>query len=350
MKLAYLHGIPQAKGSIRNNNADFFVEEVMHFDLDGQGEHLWLWIEKDGQNTQYVAKQLAKIFGIAARLVSTSGMKDRHAITRQWFCLPWPIKKDIPVIQVPGAKVLEQRRHGKKLKIGTHKTNRFKIRVRLSDYVEDELETRLQKIKALGVANYFGEQRFGKYGDNVEQACKMFSGEINVRDRKLKGLYLSAARSELFNQILNHRIEHNLFKPINGDAFVLNGSHSYFVESQIQPQTLDRFAQGDILLSGAMFGDGEPIVQGEAADIENNVLSQYPQLTDGLIAENLKQDRRALQLPIEQLSWTFEQQDTDAYLSLNFLLPAGCFATSVLREIVQYEDESKKNANTTEQR
>ena len=348
MNLAYLHGEPQATGSIRNNNADFYVEEVMHFELDGQGEHLWLWIEKDGQNTQFIAKQLAKVFGIAARLVSTSGMKDRHAVTRQWFCLPWPIKKDIPEIELPGAKVLEMKRHGKKLKIGTHKINKFNIAVKLTDFAQQELVERLEKIKALGVANYFGEQRFGKYGDNVEQAVKMFSGELTVRDKKLKGLFISAARSELFNQILNYRIEEDLFKPLDGDAFVLKGSHSFFVEAQVQAETIERFNQGDVLLSGAMFGAGEAIVQGQVAEIEQSVLQQYPEIVQGLTAEGLKQDRRALQLPVDEFSWQFEQKQQDNYLTLSFVLPAGCFATSVLREILNYTDASKNHAHTAE--
>lgn len=345
MENAFLHGRPPAIGKIRVHNEDFFVEEEIHFELDGEGEHLWLWIEKNGQNTNFIAKQLAKAFSIAPRQVSTSGMKDRHAVTRQWFCLPWPIKKDIPAIELPNARILKLKRHGKKLKTGTHKFNFFKIKIRLSDYSEDELTHRLTQIKQLGVANYFGEQRFGHDRKNLLEATKMFRGEIRVRDKKLRGIYLSAARSEIFNQVLHQRIIQDVFRATPGDVFMLAGSHSYFVADEIDETLVERFSQADILLSGPLCGEGALATQGAIQDLENSVLSQYPEWVDGLADAGLKQDRRALQLHAMDFTWNFEHQAEETHLNVSFRLPAGAFATSVLREICCYTDAGRVSAD-----
>ncbi|MER2491985.1 tRNA pseudouridine(13) synthase TruD [Catenovulum sediminis] len=347
MNLAYLHGKPDASGQIRCCNSDFYVEELLHFEPDGAGEHLWLWIEKDGQNTNFVAKQLGKAFGIAAKLVSTSGMKDRHAVTKQWFCLPWPIKKDIPEVTLESAQILKTVRHGKKLKTGTHKNNLFRLKIALQSYNKETLVQRLEKIQAYGVANYFGEQRFGRNGDNVENAIKMLSGELIVKDRKLKSIYLSAARSEVFNQVLHQRIVADLFKPLEGDAFILSGSHSYFVEEHLTDDTLSRFASADILLSGPLVGEGEPIVKNKSLEFEKHALAEQQNLVDALSQAGLKQDRRALQLRAENFTWQFVDGEEQSYLELSFVLPAGCFATSILREILLYQDMGQTHANTS---
>ncbi|MCU4676909.1 tRNA pseudouridine(13) synthase TruD [Catenovulum sp. 2E275] len=339
MNLAYLHGKPEVKASIRNQNEDFEVEEVLGFEPDGAGEHLWLWVEKNGQNTAFIGKEIAKAFGVSAKSVSHSGLKDRHAVTRQWFNLPWPIKQDIPTVELENAKIFKTVRHGKKLKIGTHKANFFRLKIKLEQAVN--LDERLTAIKQFGVANYFGEQRFGRDGDNLDNAIKMFSGELKVKDRKLQSIYLSSARSYLFNQILDARIQANMFKPVAGDAFILSGSNSFFKADVIDDEIIARFESGDILLSGSLFGKGDSIVSGEVAQLEENCLNAYPQIVAGLIEAGLKQERRALQLPVSDFNWSYSQNNNEYFLEVEFKLPAGCFATSVLREIVDYQDVSK---------
>ncbi|WP_017444932.1 tRNA pseudouridine(13) synthase TruD [Gayadomonas joobiniege] len=347
MNNAYLHGQPTAIGKIRCQNQDFYVEEKIHFDLDGQGEHLWLWVEKNGQNTNFVAKQLARAFNIAPRLVSTSGMKDRHAVTRQWFCLPWPIKKEVPSIQLEGAKIIRYKRHGKKLKTGTHKFNLFKINIKLTEFCETELAERLNRIKVLGVANYFGEQRFGHDGKNLKAVTEMFNGDLVVRDKKLRGIYLSAARSHIFNQILHQRISQDMFKPVSGDVFMLAGSHSYFASDEINKEILERFEQGDILLSGAMVGAGELATHGQIHALESEIINKHATWYQGLVDAGLKQDRRALQLHASEFTWVLDTAQQS--LLVSFKLPAGAFATSVLREICIYTDTGGKIEDTIKQ-
>ncbi len=340
MNLAYLHGKPELSGSIRNQNEDFYVEEILGFEPDGAGEHLWLWVEKNGQNTGYIGKEIARIFGVPAKSVSHSGLKDRHAVTRQWFNLPWPIKQDLPDLELENAKILKAVRHGRKLKIGTHKANRFVIKVKLNEASPD-IEPRLSAIKQFGVANYYGEQRFGRDGNNLDNAKQMLAGEIKVKDRKLKSIYLSAARSHLFNQILNARITSDLFKPVDGDAFILAGSNSFFKPDTIDDEINERFESGDILLSGALVGKGEPLVSSQIQALESSVLAENSDIVNGLVEAGLKQERRALQLPVEDFTWHTVEDDGCWYLTLDFKLPAGCFATSVLREIVDYQDMTR---------
>lgn len=339
MNLAFLHGQPNCSASIRNHNADFEVEEVLGFEPDGSGEHLWLWVEKSGQNTAYIGKQIARAFGVSAKSVSHSGLKDRHAVTRQWFNLPWPIKQDIPSVELADAQILKAVRHGKKLKIGTHKANRFKIKIKLDQEVN--LDDRLNAIAKYGVANYFGEQRFGREGANLDNAISLFKGEQTVKDRKLRSIYLSAARSYLFNEILTARIQANLFKPVLGDAFILSGSNSFFVPDSIDAEINQRFESGDILLSGALAGAGEGLVFGDIQTLEDKVLTEQKLIAEGLAEAGLKQERRALQLPVHHLKWAYQNEDAEFYLTVEFELSAGCFATSVLREIVDYVDTTR---------
>ncbi|WAJ71172.1 tRNA pseudouridine(13) synthase TruD [Catenovulum adriaticum] len=336
MNLAFLHGKPNVAASIRNANADFEVEEVLGFEPDGSGEHLWLWVEKSGQNTAYIGKQIAKAFGVSAKSVSHSGLKDRHAVTRQWFNLHWPIKQEIPKVELEDAQILKVVRHGKKLKIGTHKANRFKIKIKLEHAAN--LDDRLNAIAKYGVANYFGEQRFGRDGANLDNAINLFKGELTVKDRKLRSIYLSAARSYLFNEVLTARINADLFKPVLGDAFILAGSNSFFVPEAIDAVINQRFESGDILLSGALAGAGDTLVFGEVAALESQVLTQHQLLANGLTEAGLKQERRALQLPAHDLKWSYQNDNTEFYITVEFELSAGCFATSVLREIVDYVD------------
>ena len=157
----FAHGQVDVTADYRGQLADFFVEEQLGFELSGQGEHLCLWVEKHAQNTQYVAKQLAKFANLRLRDVSYCGLKDRHAITRQWFCLPVPIKStlDWSGFDCEGVSILNAVRHTKKLRTGVHQANRFVIKLTNlagGQQIQSDLTTRLALIKRLGVPNYFG--------------------------------------------------------------------------------------------------------------------------------------------------------------------------------------------------
>lgn len=332
--LAYLYGEPQSQAKLRVRPEDFIVEEQLNFTPSGAGEHVLLYIEKTGQNTQYVAKQLAELTGLRARDISYAGLKDRHAVTRQWFCFKWPIKQALNTEdwQLEGCTILAVERHFRKLRLGALKANHFCIRLRdVSDTAA--VLARIDKVKQ-GVPNYYGEQRFGINGGNLQLAQKLFAGQ-GISDRKLRGLALSAARSYLFNQQISARIEAGLFNQLlAGDVLQLNGTGSVFKAALPEPELQQRLSECDVHLTAVLAGIGEPMVTAEAAKFEQQVLSGFDSLLAGLVDYRLKAERRSIRLLAQQLTATA----TGTTLELRFALPSGCFATSVLRELVNYQD------------
>ena len=224
--LAYLYSEPAATALLRQQPDDFIVDEELNFIPSGAGEHVLLHIEKTGQNTQYVAKQLAEITGLRARDISYAGLKDRHAVTRQWFCFKWPIKQslDWQSWQLTGCTILSMQRHYRKLRLGALKANRFTIRLRQVSDCNDVVQ-RADKLKK-GVPNYYGEQRFGIQGGNLRLAEQLFSG-AGIEDRKIRGLALSASRSFLFNLQVDARVKAGTFNQLlKGEVVQLDGSGS----------------------------------------------------------------------------------------------------------------------------
>lgn len=179
-ELAYADTKSEISGRLKAQNTDFKVDELMPVELSGEGEHLWLKIEKDGSNTDWVAQQLAKFAGLKSMAVSYAGMKDRHAVTTQWFSLHLPGMDDPDFSQLASDefKILQQKRHDRKLKRGALSGNRFSIRIIELQGKLDSLDARLQQIKQQGVPNYFGEQRFGREMGNLFKAEKLFNREL----------------------------------------------------------------------------------------------------------------------------------------------------------------------------
>lgn len=339
--LHYLYGKPDATALLRQQPDDFIVEEQLNFSPSGGGEHILLYIEKTGQNTQFVAKQLAELTGLRARDISYAGLKDRHAITRQWFCFKWPIKQELnwQDWQLPGCRIVQVQRHYRKLRLGALKANRFQIRLRQVSDVPQVLQ-RAGQVK-LGVPNYYGEQRFGIDGGNLTLAKQLFAGH-SITDRKLRGLALSAARSFVFNQQVSERIGRGLFATVcDGDVLQLDGSGSVFKAPLADAQLQQRLTQQDVHVTAVLAGIGEPMVSAAAAEFEQQVLQQHDELVQGLIDYRLKAERRAIRLVPQQLN--LQQQGHD--ICLSFALPSGCFATSVLRELVTYRDCSRQAAD-----
>ena len=339
--LNYLYGVPTAQAKLRCQPEDFIVDEQLNFSPSGSGEHLLLHIEKRGQNTQFVAKQLAALTGLRVRDISYAGLKDRHALTRQWFCFKWPIKQELAWQdwQLEGCSILSVQRHFRKLRLGALKANHFQIRLRdVSDSAE--LVKRAQQL-VQGVPNYYGEQRFGIAASNLQLAQQLFAGG-SISDRKLRGLALSAARSFLFNQQISARLAAGLFNTIiDGDVLQLNGTGSVFRTTQADQQLQQRLDAQDVHITAVLAGIGEPMVSGAAAEFEQAALVPYHALVKGLEDYRLKAERRAIRLLPQQLS--IQQQGEDMILS--FALPAGCFATSVLRELVNYRDCGRQTAD-----
>jgi len=330
---AYAFGGAQSQGTIRHCPDDFIVNEIQSFELSGAGEHAFLLIEKCSENTDYVARLLARFAGVRQRDVSYAGLKDRHARTTQWFSVWLPGKPDPDWNELNSEtiKILHATRHSKKLKRGSLAGNQFILRIRDWQGNQQVLEQQLRLIKEQGVPNYFGEQRFGRAGGNLEKARRLFTGEKVAR--QLRSLYLSATRSLLFNHILHRRVAEKTWnKALLGDVFIFDNSHSFFKAETLDDSIRHRVATLDAHPTGAMYGKGELQTAANVAFIEQDVIGQFTDLAKGLIKFGLEQDRRALRSHVKELEWKFIDTHT---LELHFTLNAGCYATSVLREIVQ---------------
>ncbi len=327
---------PLASGILRVTPEDFVVTEVLTIPLSGSGEHVWLKVRKRGWNTDRVAQQLARAAGVPRRDVSYAGLKDRNAVTTQWFSVQLP-GRDAPVwaeILPPEIEILESVRHGRKLQTGALAGNSFDIVLRECSGDRAALARRAQDISARGVPNYFGEQRFGHNGANVERALAMFAGKFNTRDRHLRGIYLSAARAFLFNQVLAQRVRQATWdQGLEGEAFVLHGSHSFFAAAGVDDTLVARLKSGDIHPSGPLWGRGEPLTGSLVRFLEDAIVARDSALAQGLEAAGLRQERRALRLLPQEL--TLQWLDESA-LRIAFQLPAGCYATTLLRELVDY--------------
>jgi len=333
--LAYAWGKPLATGRIRQHPEDFQVTEIPLLEPDGEGEHVWLWIRKRGENTLYVAEQLSTLAGVHPRQVSFAGLKDRHAVTEQWFSVQLP-GRDEPSWETMNSAtltVLRHARHSRKLRRGALKGNTFRITLRNIAGDPGELEQRLGIIAREGVPNYFGEQRFGRHGSNLQTADRLFRNPKLRLSRNKRSLILSAARSLLFNQVLSARVNAgNWNAPLVGDAMQLDGSHSYFIAESVDADLSGRVASQDIHPTGPLHGRGENPAQGACRELEAAVLADHASWCAGLEAAGLKQDRRALRLGVTDLAWQWEPSGE---LVLTFSLPAGAYATSVLREVLQ---------------
>jgi tRNA pseudouridine13 synthase len=328
-----VYGGPAGRGKIRTVPEDFIVDEHLAFEPAGAGEHVFLHIEKKDENTDYVARQLARFADVRQRDVSYAGLKDRHAVTTQWFSvwLPGREDPDWKQFESDNVKVLTALRHARKLKRGVLSGNSFKLVVRDWQGDQEQAIARLEAMKAGGIANYFGPQRFGHEGRNVSKALALFQG-MKVK-REQRGIYLSAARSYLFNQILASRVAQQTWnRAVAGDIFMFDQSRSFFKSDQPEQDIIRRLQSQDIHPTGALWGKGEPGVSADALAIEQAVMEQYEPLARGLIDAGIEMDRRALRVNVRNLQWQFI---SDQVLVLSFTLPAGSYATAVLREIIE---------------
>lgn len=320
---------------IREQPEDFRVDEVLGFAPGGGGEHLFVCVEKRQANTAWIAKQLAKWAGIAPMGVGYAGLKDRHAVTRQWFSLHLP-KRIAPATPFEDAEavLIEQIWHNRKLPRGALKGNRFHLRLRGVDGAREAIEQRLAEIAARGVPNYFGAQRFGRDGRNLQAAEAMFAGRRV--DREERSILLSSARSAIFNTVLGARVQRGDWDRLaEGEVCMLDGSHSVFGPEPITPELLERAQRMDIHPTGPLWGTGVLRCTGDLATLEADCAAQFQALRAGLESIDLKQERRALRLPVRELAWRFEDAQT---LQVEFFLPAGAFGTSVLEALGEITD------------
>jgi len=375
-------------GRIKVEPADFVVQEILDISFDGQGEHLYIRVRKCGLNTNDVVQFLQKAFGCNSVDIGLSGLKDKNAITDQWFSIRTPkslgdtnlpcelslAPSDRPEDSNPDEPermdnsvvssvapmstgtfcVLEQHRHSRKLRRGAHRGNRFNITVRdavsldQSAPLDEALDTRLRCLQASGFANYFGPQRFGIGYQNLPAAERLFANPKRKISRSKRSLLISAARSQLFNHVCAERVSAGSWnKPLRGEPMLLDGSHSFFINdiaekaddlamhhgSTTEPlgDILKRCQRHDIHPSGPLWGRGDTLADAECKQFENGILQLYTGFCEGLENAGLKQQRRALRAKIDRLHWRWQNP---SIVNLEFNLLKGVYATSFLSEFM----------------
>jgi len=329
------HGVAPATGAIRREPEHFIVDEILGFEPDGGGGHALLVVEKRGANTGWVAAQLAGHAGVAPRDVGFSGHKDRHALTRQAFTVPLPLQADVAqCLQWQGQdyRVLSAHRHGRKLRPGSHRANRFELRITELRGDRGAIEACLESIRARGVPNYYGPQRFGREGANLRRAQEWAAGGTAPRDRAQRGFQLSAARSHVFNAVLAARVQAQTWdRLLQGEAVMLDGKRSFFVAEAIDATLAARCTEMDVHPSGPLPGRGDSPASGAAKALEDAVVAPESALIALLANERIDHERRSLRLPVRDFDWGFAADDA---LLLRFTLPRGTFATAVLHEVL----------------
>ncbi|VUD51912.1 tRNA pseudouridine synthase D [Thalassocella blandensis] len=318
LNFAFAHGEPTHTAVFRKEAADFIVRENLGFTPEGEGEHLYVHIEKTGENTQWVADKLAKYFSIKSMDVGFSGMKDRNAITSQWFSLYLPRYSGEPDWQAfiatsdINVKVLQSGRHRQKLRRGMHQSNSFVIALRELP-ASVEVSERLDTVSKEGVPNYFGDQRFGHDGNNIALVERWVTEGKMPKGRSLKSVVMSAARSYLFNLILSERVKAGNWQAKLDGEVVLDD----------QP-------------SAPLWGRGRNAASGSCLEFESGILEAYTSWCEKLEHCGLSQERRSLVLKPEAFSW----EQIENTLTLSFTLPAGAYATVILREIARLNNQS----------
>ncbi len=322
---------------IKATPEDFRVVEIPKVTPTGAGEHLLVRVRKRDANTPWVAQRLARWAGVPERAVSWAGLKDRRAITEQWFSLHLPggADPDPAMLDTPGVEILEASRHSRKLRRGTLAGNAFDIVLR---QVVDP-PGMLPEVEALaaGVPNRFGTQRFGRGGVNLARASAWFSGGRPPRGRNDRAMAISAARSALFNAVLDARIESGTWaRPVAGDIMMFEGGRGRFLLESLEEDALSRCAHGEIHPTGPLWGAGGSEASGDAAEVEAAATAPFTAIREGLEA-HARPERRALRVIPRGLA--VEAVEADA-LRVRFELPPGAYATEVLGAVFDLEGES----------
>lgn len=310
---------------------DFFVAEMLTPKPDENGEYQWCYVEKCGMNTAFVKRQWSRLTGCLQKDISHSGLKDRHAVTRQWLCIPLRYAEKLPDSQENNGeywKILERLTMRKKLRIGTHRQNHFVIVLRHIEGEHIAIEAHLNTIRDIGYPNAFGEQRFGY--NNLEQSMEWVLNNRLPKKPDERSRVLSTLRSAAFNAQLDARIAANNWQTIlAGDRAMLSGSNSSFVVEAVDDELLARVNSGDISAGGWLIGKGEIPETGEAAQIRQIALAEH-QAVVAYLMQHCESDWRALRCLPEAMNWQWQDEHT---LQLELILPRGSYVTSLISTI-----------------
>jgi len=333
--------LPGIGGVLRTTPEDFFVDEEPAYPPKGEGEHVFVKIEKRGLTTQMAVERIAKALNVKARDIGVAGMKDRHAVTRQWLSLPPPTQPEAAqAFALEDVAILEVARHPHKLRTGHVRGNRFRLRVR---GVAPDSEVAVAQARAIldrlaqppGAPNWYGEQRFGRDGDNAARGRAIVNGEGFPRDRKLARLLVSALQSELFNQWLTARMSDGLYATVlAGDVLHKVGGGMFTCEDAAVDTA--RLLAGEVVLTGPMFGDsmraspdGTPAAEREAAILTAAGLARDSFGAVRAIAEGTRRDAT---IAVAEPSVTAID---NGGIEVAFSLPGGAYATAVMRELMK---------------
>ncbi len=334
--------LPGVGGRIRVRNEDFEVEEVPSYEPCGSGDHLYLWVEKRGMAPEFFARTIAQKLGISPGAVGTAGLKDRHAITRQWVSVPKESEPNVGKLDGEGMRVLKTGRHTNKLKPGHLRGNQFRILIREANR-EVSAEAILDRIRTPGLPNFYGPQRFGREGSTVDLGLQCLAGKAPRRIRPfLFRFALSAVQSLLFNDYLTRRLKDGLFRTvIAGDVMTKWPTGGMFVTQDIVAEQL-RFDAREIVTAGPMFGKKTYPAEGLAAEREAAVLrdNKLSPASFGGFGKLVLGTRRHNLIYLDDLTANWEPDG----LRLSFTLPAGSYATVLLAEVMKttIDDEEAK--------
>ena len=340
---------PPGTALLRCQPEDFQVCEQLGFALDGEGEHCFIFLQKRLLNTAELVQRLATISATAPRDIGYCGMKDRNAVTRQWFSvgLAGRAEPEWQSLEAQGdVRVLDTGRHRRKLRRGVHRANQFVLRLRQVSGDFAALEARLEQVRSAGVPNYFGEQRFGRGGSTLEQARRWMRGRRRITHEK-RGLYFSALRAYVFNRMLADRVARGDWNTVvPGDMCMLSGTRSFFSCDEPDDDIQVRVARGDIHPGLPLWGRAAR-VPSEGMHVQGAVYPEDCQeICEFLEASGLELAWRPTRLVPDDFCWSFCE---DNVLQLEFSLSAGSYATALLAELVQYNEGCIKSGIGSEQ-
>jgi tRNA pseudouridine13 synthase len=329
--------LPGLGGFIKVHPQDFEVEEIPSYEPEGSGEHLFLWVQKTDVGPEHLARTIAQRLDVPVGAIGTAGLKDRRAVTRQWVSVPQEAEARLSRVNGGGIELLKHTRHGNKLKPGHSRGNRFRILVRDADASKTlELQAILDRIRTMGLPNYYGPQRFGRDGSTLDLGFDCLAGKQSRRVRPFVFKFaLSAVQSFLFNDMLARRIADGFYRTVlPGDAMMKWPWGGLFVAEDLKAEQ-KRFDARETVTAGPMFGKHTFPTTGKAAEREAEVLAFHKlsaQSFDGF-GKLMGGTRRHNMIYIDDLTADWEPDG----LRLAFSLPSGCYATVLLREVMKSE-------------
>lgn len=333
--------LPGTGGILRATPEDFVVDEIAVYPPSGQGDHVFVRIEKRELTTPAAIAILADALAVDRRDIGAAGMKDRHAVTRQWLSLPPPVTPDqVLAVTAPGLTVLEASRHPHKLRTGHLRGNVFRLRLRGVDADAAARATAILTRLATppGAPNGYGEQRFGRAGDNAGEGLALIRGVARGRrDRRRDRLLVSALQASLFNRWLTARMADGLYATaIAGDVMHKTGGGMFDSTDPAVDQA--RLAAGEVVPTGPMFGHrmrapaaGSLAAEREAAILATAGLAVEDFRRVGAIAEGTRRDAGIV------IGAPAVTAADDGSIEVSFTLPSGAYATTIMREVMKIE-------------